>query len=61
MNTKINETNRALAMKEYFTREELDIIHHALDKYYTEDLKGNFTGYSIATDTLKLKEIFARQ
>jgi len=61
MNTQINETNRALAMKEYFTKDELDIIHYALDKYYKEELKGNFTGYSIATDTLKLTEIFARQ
>jgi len=61
MNTKINETNRALAMKEYFSKDELDIIHYALDKYYKEELKGNFTGYTIATQTLKLKEIFARQ
>jgi hypothetical protein len=61
MNTKINETNRALAMKEYFSKDELDIIHHALEKYYKEELKGNFTGYTIATQTLKLKEIFARQ
>jgi len=61
MNTKINETNRALAMKEYFSKDELDIIHYALEKYYKEELKGNFTGYTIATQTLKLKEIFARQ
>jgi len=61
MNTKINETNRALAMKEYFSKDELDIIHHALEKYYKEELKGNFTGCTIATQTLKLKEIFARQ
>ena len=59
--TKINEANRALAMKEYFNQAERDIIHHALNEYYEKTLKGNFQGYSITMDTLKLKETFARQ
>jgi hypothetical protein len=61
MNNLEGKINRALAMKEYFSKDELDIIHYALSKYYEEELKGNFTGYTIATQTLKLKEIFARQ
>ena len=58
--TAKQEINRALAMKEYFAKDELDIIHHALSEY-AKTLQSDFPGYSITMQTLVLKETFARQ
>ncbi len=49
---EINEVERARAMKEYFSKEELDIINHALK----EQLKvwSEFKGYTIWNQTNNL-------
>lgn len=53
--TQKQEATRAMAMKEYFTNEELDIIHHALAQYLKElePLKG----YTIWNQTKNLTNV----